>query len=68
MPDKSLNPIRSDYLSGMSYVSIAKKYGIDPRTAKRYALNNLPNEHLEQRPFPSVLDQYKPIIDYILQF
>jgi hypothetical protein len=67
MPDQSLTPIRNDYLSGMSYVAIGKKYGIDPRTAKRYALKNLPNEFLEQRPFPSVLDQYKPMINMWLE-
>ena len=67
MPDKSLNPIRSDYLFGMSYASIGEKYGIDPRTAKRYALNNYPSEYLEQRPFPSVIDQYKPIINIWLR-
>ena len=58
-----VHPIRQDYLAGMSYVSIGQKYGIDPRTAKRYALNNLPLENLEQRPFSSVLDPYKSMID-----
>ena len=58
-----VHPIRQDYLSGMSYVAIGDKYGIDPRTAKRYALNNLPLEDLEQRPFSSVLDPYKAMID-----
>lgn len=29
--------IRSDRLKGMSYKDIAKKYNIDPRTAKKYA-------------------------------
>ena len=63
MPNEELNPIRQDYLSGMSYMAIGWKYGIDPRTAKRYAQNNFPIKHLEERPFSSVLDQYKPIID-----
>lgn len=67
MSEEHINPIRSDYLSGMSYVDIGKKHGIDPRTAKRYALNNLPCEYLDQRPFPSILDQYKPIINTWLQ-
>jgi len=63
MLDKKLiNPMREDYLSGMNFVQIGMKYGIDPRTAKRYSLNNLPTEHLQQRPFPSVLDDYKPAI------
>ena len=29
--------IRSDRQKGMSYAEIARKYHIDPRTAKRYA-------------------------------
>ena len=47
----------------MSFSAIGVKYSIDPRTAKRYALNNLPLEHLENRPFSSVLDPYKCLID-----
>ena len=64
---ESVNPIREDYLSGMNLVQIGKKYGIDPRTAKRYSLKNLPTEHLQQRPFPSVLDEYKPTIHALLK-
>lgn len=59
----TVHPIRQDYLSGMSYASLGQKYGVDPRTAKRYAQNNLPLEDLEQRPFSSVLDPYKAMID-----
>jgi hypothetical protein len=58
----TIHPIRHDYLSGMSFSAIGEKYMIDPRTAKRYALNNLPLEHLESRPFSSVLDPYKDLI------
>lgn len=58
-----VHPIRRDYLNGMSFASIGEKYMIDPRTAKRYALSNLPLEHLENRPFSSVLDPYKADID-----
>ena len=58
-----IHPIRQDYLSGMSFIAIGEKYGIDPRTAKRYALNNLPLDYLEIKPFPSVLDPYKDMID-----
>jgi len=47
----------------MSFSAIGEKYLIDPRTAKRYALNNLPLEHLESRPFSTVLDPYKNLID-----
>jgi len=59
----TVHPIRHDYLSGMSFSAIGEKYDIDPRTAKRYALNNLPLEHLDNRPFSSVLDPYKKLID-----
>jgi len=55
--------IRQDFLNGMSYTAISRKYSIDPRTAKRYAENNLPLEMLEKRPFTSVLDPYKDQID-----
>jgi len=58
-----VHPIRKDYLSGMSFSAISEKYYIDPRTAKRYALNNLPLEDLDSRPFTSVLDPYKHLID-----
>jgi len=61
--DKTVHKIRQDYLSGMSFAAIGEKYAIDPRTAKRYAINNLPLEHLENRPFSSVLDPYKSLID-----
>ena len=57
------HPIRQDWLSGMSFVAIGKKYFIDQRTAKRYALSNLPLEYLDSRPFSSVLDPYKASID-----
>ena len=59
----TVHPIRHDYLSGMSFSAIGEKYLIDPRTAKRYALNNLPLEHLDSRPFSSVLDPYKSLVD-----
>ena len=52
-----IHPIRLDRLSGMRYTQIARKYRIDPRTAKRYAEKNLPLDELEHRPFPSVLDR-----------
>jgi len=61
--NKIIHQIRKDYLSGMSFSAIAEKYSIDPRTAKRYAINNIPLEYLENRPFSSVLDPYKHLID-----
>ena len=64
--EKNMHPIRQDYLSGMSFVAIGEKYAIDQRTAKRYAIHNLPLEHLDNRPFTSVLDPYKESIDFWL--
>lgn len=57
------HPIRQDFLNGMSFAAIGRKYYIDPRTAKRYVINNLPLEELEKRSFSSVLDPYKDQID-----
>ena len=56
-------PIRQDFLNGMSFTAIGRKYSIDPRTAKRHVINNLPLEELDKRPFSSVLDPYKDQID-----
>jgi transposase len=56
-------PIRRDYLNGMSFAAISRKYYIDQRTAKRYALQNLSIEAYENRVYPSVLDPFKPQID-----
>jgi hypothetical protein len=59
MQDSLIHPIRADYLSGMSYVAIGQKYGIDQRTAKRYAFHNLPMDNLQQRPFQSKMDDFR---------
>ena len=63
MSNEIINPIRQDYLNGMTYNAISVKYQIDVRTAKRYVQLNLPLSDLEQKPFSSVLDSYKPQID-----
>jgi len=63
MSREIINPIRQDFLNGMSYSAIGRKYTIDSRTAKRYVINNLPLEELDKRPFASVLDPYKSLID-----
>lgn len=63
MSKEMIQPIRQDYLDGMTYKAIAIKYQIDERTAKRYVQLNLPLSELEQRPFTSILDPYKPQID-----
>ena len=58
--------IRRDYLDGMTYKDIAKKYYIDQRTAKRYVENNLPLSELEHRTYHSMLDPYEPFMRSIL--
>ena len=58
--------IRRDYLNGMTYKEIAKKYYIDQRTAKRYAENNLPLSELERRTYASILDPYEPFLRSML--
>lgn len=63
MSNELIQPIRQDFLNGMSFTAIGKKYSIDPRTAKRFVVNNLPLEELDKRPFSSVLDPYKDQID-----
>lgn len=55
-------PIRRDYLDGMTYKAIAEKYFIDQRTAKRYVEQNLPLSELEHRTYSSILDPYEPFI------
>ena len=65
MSDK-IQPIRLDYLRGMTFRAIAEKYRIDQRTAKRYALENLPTEQLEHRPYYSILDEYESVIRLML--
>lgn len=62
-----IHPIRLDRLRGMTYTAIAEKYGIDQRTAKRYAEQNLPLSELEHRPFFSILDEYEPVIRLMLR-
>lgn len=60
-----LQPIMRDFLNGMGFTAIGRKYSIDPRTAKRYFEINLPLEVLENRPFSCVLDSFHLLI-YIM--
>lgn len=59
--------IRNDRLKGMSYTELAKKYNIDPRTAKRYAESGERPEYTLTGPKPSKLDPYKRQIDQWLE-
>jgi len=41
MEGKNWMDIRNDRQKGMSFAQIARKYHIDPRTAKKYALSEI---------------------------
>lgn len=51
--------IRNDRQKGLSYTEIARKYNIDPRTAKRYAQCDTRPVYSLSGPKPSKLDAYK---------
>lgn len=44
-----IRQLRLEWLQGMSYTDIARKYQVDPRTAKRYVMLNLPISELGKR-------------------
>jgi transposase len=59
--------IRNDHTKGLSYTEIGRKYNLDPRTAKKYALSETrPVYHLTE-PKPSKLDEYKQQVDLWLE-
>lgn len=55
--------IRNDRNKGLSYTEIARKYHIDPRTAKKYAESETKPAYELSAPKPSKLDPYKNLID-----
>lgn len=59
--------IRSDRQKGMSFAEIARKYHLDPRTAKKYALSETKPVYKLTEPRPSKLDQYKQQINVWLE-
>ena len=59
--------IRSDYQKGLSYTEIGKKFNIDPRTAKKYALSSSKPKYELSEPKPSKLDSYKEQINLWLE-
>lgn len=59
--------IRSDYKKGLNYTEIARKYNIDPRTAKKYAHSESKPVYNLTDPKPSKLDPYKPQINIWLE-
>jgi len=59
--------IRSDRQKGMSFAEIARKYHLDPRTAKKYALSETKPVYKLSLPKPSKLDPYKQQINVWLE-
>ena len=59
--------IRSDRKKGLSYAAIARKYNIDPRTAKKYAESDTMPIYGLSEPKASKLDPYKHQIDLWLE-
>jgi transposase len=59
--------IRADYKKGLKCAELGRKYGIDPRTAKKYAeAESRPKYELSKKR-GSILDKYKPTIDELLK-
>jgi transposase len=67
MEGESWMEIRSDRQKGMSYAEIARKYHIDPRTAKRYAESETKPVYSLTDSKPSKLDPYKEQIVFWLE-
>jgi transposase len=59
--------IRTDRQKGMSIAEIARKYHLDPRTAKKYALSETRPAYKLSQPRPSKLDPYKQQINVWLE-
>lgn len=59
--------IRNDRKKGLSYTEIARKYHMDPRTAKKYAESDTKPVYQLTAPKPSKLDSYKHQIDLWLE-
>jgi len=59
--------IRVDRQKGMSYTEIARRYNIDPRTAKKYAESETRPAYVLSEQKPSKLDPYKEQITLWLE-
>lgn len=64
--DEQIHQIRREWMQGMCFSQIARKHQIDPRTARRYALQNLPLRDLSRRD-RSKLDPYRHMISLWMQ-
>lgn len=59
--------IRNDYLKGLSFKEIGRKYGIDQRTAKKYALAESKPKYVYKRPRHKAIEDYADYIDELLK-
>ena len=59
--------IRNDYLKGLSFKQIGRKYGIDQRTAKKYALAEEKPKYVYKRPKRKCIEDYADYINELLK-
>lgn len=59
--------IRNDYLKGLSFKEIGRKYGIDQRTAKKYALAETKPKYVYKRPRHKAIEDYADYINELLK-
>ena len=59
--------IRNDYKKGLSYKEIARKYNIDPRTAKKYSNSDSKPIYRLSKPKSSKLNPHKALVDVLLE-
>jgi transposase len=58
--------IRADFKKGLNYTEIGKKYGIDPRTVKKYSQAEKKPEYPKGTKRESEIEKYKGMIDELL--
>ena len=59
--------IRNDHKKGLSYTEIARKYHVDPCTAKKYAISDTKPAYQLVESNPSKSDPYKHLINLWLE-
>lgn len=59
--------IRNDYLKGLSFKEIGRKYDIDQRTAKKYALSDSKPKYVYKRPKHKEIEDYADYINELLK-
>ena len=58
--------IRAEFKKGLNYTEIGKKYGIDPRTVKKYSHSEKKPEYPKGTKRESKIEKYKGMIDELL--